>query len=537
MKKYILIFTIVLVAFNLQAEPPFKTHLNTGIRDDDKKCSTSGFYDANTAVTFFGDSRIDLVDSIAYGAASLDHYFATYGAWNVQNFGVSGMDSYGFKNQIQTCFTRDPSNPAKAKYPNFKIAYNVAFEMGGNDYVNTLPFFIINPALYITRIPQSRDNIASVIYTLQMREKNVLLIGNYPAVAWSVRLGSPEKYAGYGGFNPKVFQAYSSTERHRPIGEKDEKFILQVIKKIMIGSSFMPGALNVIGSIVSSLPGQEASDLNSVYQDALHSIGLDDGGKEEKDIARMAVGSYTWWKTISVKAPGTVPSVGVLLLENELRGMVNNPSAYGLKPFQYISTGEYFLYPPVKFEPWVVNPNLMTDLIHKNHLGYAIWGKLVGDKVRELGWQNEKAVDDSISSNKINYQLSKTLLALKQRYEARLAAINKELADKIASLNSERASLANSAIRNLDERVKEIERLEQEAERQRQEALAEYNRQQELARQQAEAQRIAWEAQQAENARLERERLAAEEEARRRREQEEALITVAACFFFGVCRR
>jgi len=217
--------------------------------------------------------------------------------------------------------------------------------------------------------------------------------------------------------------------------------------------------------------------------------------------------------------------------------MVNNPSAYGLKPFQYISTGEYFLYPPAKFEPWVVNPNLMTDIIHKNHLGYAIWGKLAGDKIRELGWQNEKAVDDSISSNKINYQLSKTLLALKQRYEARLAAINKELADKIASLNSERASLASSAIKNLDERVKEIERLEREAERQRQEALAEYNRQQELTRQQAEAQRIAWEAQQAENARLERERLAAEEEARRRREQEEALIAVAACFLFGVCRR
>jgi len=27
--------------------------LNTGIGDEDKKCSTTGFYDANTAVTFF----------------------------------------------------------------------------------------------------------------------------------------------------------------------------------------------------------------------------------------------------------------------------------------------------------------------------------------------------------------------------------------------------------------------------------------------------------------------------------------------------
>jgi len=48
----------------------------------EKTCSTAGFYDGNTAVTFFGDSRIDLVDNIAYGAASLDHYMATYGAWN-----------------------------------------------------------------------------------------------------------------------------------------------------------------------------------------------------------------------------------------------------------------------------------------------------------------------------------------------------------------------------------------------------------------------------------------------------------------------
>jgi hypothetical protein len=46
----------------------------------EKTCSTAGFYDGNTAVTFFGDSRIDLVDNIAYGAASLDHYMATYGA-------------------------------------------------------------------------------------------------------------------------------------------------------------------------------------------------------------------------------------------------------------------------------------------------------------------------------------------------------------------------------------------------------------------------------------------------------------------------
>jgi hypothetical protein len=305
----------------------------------------------------------------------------------------------------------DTSDPAKANNPNFKTAYNVAFEIGGNDYVNRIPFFILNPALYITRVPESRDNIASIIYTLQMREKNVLLIGNYPALAWSARLGDPMSYAGYNGFNPKVLKAYSTTDRGSLLGEDNEKFLKQVIKKIIIGSIFMPDALSVIGSSIgSSLSGQEDSDLNSAYQDALHAVGQDAGGQENKNLARMSIGSYSWWTTISLKAIATVPSVGVVLLENEIRAMVANPSAFGLKPFQYVSTAEVFLYPPAQYEPWVVNPNLMTDVVHKNHLGYTIWGKLVGDKIREMGWQNEKAVDDSISSNKINYQLSKTLL-------------------------------------------------------------------------------------------------------------------------------
>ena len=528
MKMYILVFTIILVPFYMGAEPTFKRYLDINTDNSDIRCSTAGFYDSNTAVTFFGDSRIDLVDNLAYGAASLDHYLSTKGAWNVQNFGVSSMDSYGLKAQIQTCFKRDSFNPAKANNPNFKTAYNVAFEIGGNDYVSQFPLFILNPVLYITRVPQSRENIASVIYTLQMREKNVLLIGNYPALAWSARLGDPMSYAGYNGFNPKVLKAYSTTEKSDSSPESIEKFLNQVIKKIMAGSILPRSALDLIDLVISDLPGgQERNDLNSVYQDALHSVKLDNDGQEKKDIARMAIGSYIWWKTISLKAIATVPAVGVVLLENELRNMVNNPSAFGLKPFQYISTAEVFLYPPAKFEPWVVNPNLMTDIIHKNHLGYTIWGKLVGDKIREMGWQNEKAVDDSISSNKINYQLSKTLLVLKQRYEARLIAINKEAAE---TLNSGRLSKANGAIQNLDVQIQEIQRVEQEAEKQRLEALAEYKSQQELARQEAEAQRNAWEAQQIENVRLEQMRLDAEAKA-------ELQMAILVCFFFGVCRR
>ena len=488
------VLCLLILVIPLNAEAPYKKNLDIGNTDDKLRCSTSGLYDDKTAVTFFGDSRLDLVDSPFYGFSSLDHYFTTGGTWNVQNFGKSTMDSQGFKNQIQTCFGRDPANAAKPLYRNFKIAYNVAFEMGGNDFVNQYPFFIINPALYITRVPQTRDNIVSVIYTLQMRERNVLLVGNYPALSWSVRLGDPAGYAGYSGINPNVINAFIDIDHHKPIAERDLKFLTQVIKKLIIGS-FMPFTMSIFGAVYSSLPGQEQSDLNSVYQDALHFVHADGTGQDDKNFARMATGSYKWWVTVSNKAVRTIPSLGVVLLENELRSVVNNPTAYGVQPFAYVSTGEAFLYPPAQFEPWVVNPNLMPDMIHKNHLGYAIWGKIVGDKIKELGWPNEKAVDDSLSSFKLNYQFNKRVLQiLKERYEVRLAAISGDLDSNLESLrvNKEaRITAANRNIASLTDQVAEIERIEQEAERerlrliaeaerQRQEALAEYNRQQKI---------------------------------------------------------
>jgi hypothetical protein len=136
----IIILLLSYLVFPLFAEAPYKRQLDQSNRDPNVACSTTGYYDTNTAVTFFGDSRADFVNSPFYGFSSLDHYFTTGGTWNVQNFGKSTMDSQGFKNQIQTCFGRDPANAAKPLYRNFKIAYNVAFEMGGNDFVNQYPF-------------------------------------------------------------------------------------------------------------------------------------------------------------------------------------------------------------------------------------------------------------------------------------------------------------------------------------------------------------------------------------------------------------
>jgi len=424
---FILTFFILPIFFQMYSKEirfgrtPFKTVLNTDLNSCEKKrickdtiCSTEAFYNRDTAVTFFGDSRIDLVSNLFYGAGSLDAYIgASEGSWNVQNFGVSAMTSEGLRNLIQFCFSRDDSNPTLPKYPAFKITYNVAFEIGGNDFLTRFPLFILFPTLYITEAPQARDNITSIIYTLQRRERNVLLIGNYPAVAHSLSLGRAESYA-WRDVNPKVASAVLQSEQN----QETKQLITEISKKLLVGSIFLPGTWNLLLSIGSSFPGQLDSDINFAYQSALRQLRLDEGRFDDAQIARMPIGSYTWWKKIASTSIATVPSLGIVFLENELRNLNANPGAFELRPFHYVSTLEFFLHPKARSEPWVVNPDLMGDLVHKNHLGYLVWGRLVGDKIRALEWDKVKGVDDSLGSNKINFQLARTLQALRRRYEA-----------------------------------------------------------------------------------------------------------------------
>lgn len=107
---------LLLLVINLEvfANPIFKRNLVTGIDfnndglfdRDVYNCITSDIYDGNTAVSFWGDSRLDLVDVPIYGHSSLDVYLGANG-WNVQNFGVGGRQSRGLNDEITECFKRE----------------------------------------------------------------------------------------------------------------------------------------------------------------------------------------------------------------------------------------------------------------------------------------------------------------------------------------------------------------------------------------------------------------------------------------------
>lgn len=106
--KAICIFAIFSFVSSLTAIPPFKKYLDVGNTKDDFRCKSDDVYDENTAITFFGDSRIDLVDNPFYGASSLDFYLQSDKSWNVQNFGVAGWPSTSVKDLLIKCLRTKP---------------------------------------------------------------------------------------------------------------------------------------------------------------------------------------------------------------------------------------------------------------------------------------------------------------------------------------------------------------------------------------------------------------------------------------------
>jgi hypothetical protein len=557
--KFIIAF-LSIYSINIFAQAPYKDKLGNGIAGDPitegsnpsrtKNCNTASpkRYDGNTAVSFWGDSRLDLVDNTFYGNSSLDVYLEASG-WNVQNFGVSGRQSKGVNDEITECFKRENDylsstldangkwvgggDPIKPYYTNFITSKNVAFEIGGNDFVNNIVTIYILPPMMISYLDKASDEIYYTVKKLRIKGRNVLLIGNYAAISWSLKIGNPKTY-GYSGFNPKVFKAYQNEDTNWRKDTMDD--LTPILKRILVAIPvfmLLPFDTLFTGGILAKFAVEGNSQVDAVIQ----------SGQLQTDaqIENLTVGSYDWWLKICSQAPGTIPALGVTFLEPRLAGIISNEAAFapeyyaGTKMY-YLSTFEYFLHPLTQLEPYVVNQELMTDVIHKNHVGYMVWGKVVGNKIRELNWNNNRIIGNATFSDAPAMNLLVELAKIKSKYEARLALIKQQLTEKIALIN-ERVSSIGQRIAEIEEAQRQAELARQEAERQRkeEERLAqeaadraaaqlradEDRRRADALRIQAEEQRIA----------------AAEAAARAERERQAQLLAIAACFFLGVCHR
>lgn len=164
----------------------------------------------------------------------------------------------------------------------------------------------------------------------------------------------------------------------------------------------------------------------------------------------------------------------------------------------------------------------MTDIIHKNHIGYLVWGNVVGNKIRELNWHTNRTNGNSTFSNSVQMNLMVALAKIKAKYQARLALLNSQQTGKSA--------LINERVNTIESRISEI----QELERQR---LEEERLVREVAEREA-AILAATEAQRRADAlrrQEEERRIQAEEAAVRAQRDLEQLGLLFACFAFGAC--
>ncbi len=101
-----------------------------------------------------------------------------------------------------------------------------------------------------------------------------------------------------------------------------------------------------------------------------------------------SVTDFLYWSMYFAQDSATVASYGLMLLEPKIVEMYQRRSAF--MNINHVHIWSSFLYPGHLDEPYRGNPLLMLpDHIHPNPAGMAVWGKLVGDKMRALGWTSD----------------------------------------------------------------------------------------------------------------------------------------------------
>jgi hypothetical protein len=297
-------------------------------------CDTRGLYDANTTVTFYGDSRSDLADDYwagvgwvpIYGHFGLDfHLGANPTVWNVQNMGHSTWKTDQLLSHLRNCMQ---SVDGKAKFKSqYLTSKNVAFEIAGNDFALNTIGFILNPWSLPSMADHVLNNTELIIRTFQKKGKEkILLIGGYPALGYSFSRGMNLEY----GLN--LYPDASLAE---------------------ISPNFYPQ--------FSACPAYKNNDF-------LHGANL----------FLLAIGGkYENWIKVSTKAFGMASSLGLMRVETLYNDLVSR------RKIDYISP--WGCMQGKSGEMWLATPALMRDPAHPNFWGFAQWGIVVKNAMSSLG--------------------------------------------------------------------------------------------------------------------------------------------------------
>ncbi len=320
---------------------PFEAKLESTWGD----CDTTELYNANTTVTFYGDSRSDLADDYwagvgwvpIYGHVGLDtHLGANPAVWNVQNLGHSTWKSDQLLSHLRTCMQ---SVNGEAKYKNtYKTSKNVAFEIAGNDFALNTIGMILNPWSIPSMADQVLNNTEMIIRVFQKKGKEkILLIGGYPALAYS--------------------------------------FIYKDL--LNYGINTYPDATPAAISPNFYLRFSDCPVYNN--NDYLNGTVL----------FALAVNGYENWIKVSSKAYGTVSSLGLMRVETLYPDLVSRRQINFIAPWGCMQgkSGEM----------WLATPALMRDPAHPNFWGFAQWSIVVKSALSSLGLDQHPSTSTIVS--------------------------------------------------------------------------------------------------------------------------------------------
>ncbi|MBX7057611.1 MAG: hypothetical protein K1X75_06055 [Leptospirales bacterium] len=186
--------TLVGIAFLLMPGPVYSQHFRWP-RPDNIQFSNGQNYNAGTSVTFFGDSRQDLITIPGYGEFP-DGWlpYLKLGAnrnWNVQNLAVSAMTTKGLYEYILAC----------ARELKCTTATRYAVEIGGNDVIYNSVVVYWMPWRFQVSVQHVNQNQRKVVRLLKLMLRhrgvanpgdNLLWMGNFPTVGRGPISGPPK---------------------------------------------------------------------------------------------------------------------------------------------------------------------------------------------------------------------------------------------------------------------------------------------------------------------------------------------------------
>lgn len=355
-----------------------------------KGCDLQKKFNAETSLTFYGDSRGDLVSSPLYGESIFDGWlpYLDVGSdqdWNVQNLATVAMTTRNLYEQIVTCNNVD-------NFAGYITAKRYAVEIGGNDAVYNTPVVIFMP----WRIPKTvhwiHNNQRKVVYLMKLAlEKrgippgqtsdHILVMGSFPAIARGPVAGTPKEQCFYGPglynimCDPPLFFDYTD-----PAGY-DEK--LRGDRQEALYRSAEGFYNNQRGSLETLAERNRALLVQILGSDTYARMF---GNNDDHNAAFQAYLNWIRYNTEgnSLTTLTSFLIMGVAQLE---RGFPNDPDPNFRA--QHLELYPYFVSLPdcLSGACWVAEKAYFRDVVHPNWRGYAVWGAHLGGWLATNGWQ------------------------------------------------------------------------------------------------------------------------------------------------------